>query len=522
MHEEQHQRVAGLHKKAFDLKLAINIDGDSTEDYTSPDFESEAYYEYPLTLDYVIDLAFQNGTDGDMVEYPVIVDTGSSNLAIAVSACTSCDTGATTLDLGWYDPELCIDVTYGSGSWDGMMTALTNVGFVNGPSSLVDAVYMGGITSADSFFEGDFNGILGLAYSALSESYSTCTTSSSSSSGGGRSSGGGGSSSSSQHQSGGGHTTQRSPQRSRQQPMTHRTQSAPHMDSVIAKDSASTSLSSTPLLDSFYADGLVSNQVFSILFCGDDAMMSIGGYDESQVNGSVTFVDTQKTYNMVYGYYLVDVLSVSMAGTTVSDDTSTLDQIGGVLVDSGTTLIYLPSSVTSGIETLVMEEVPAVSKQYFEWATCVTEDVVAKFPTLTIALDGYDLELTGKEYTLWYGGCYYWGMSSSSIPIIGNVALQDKMVVFDKDNNQLGFADGDCSALGGETYGDDTSGLEDEAQSMKNVILAATTFLSEGSRAFVAPLMLAAVAVGIVVSRFRTREGGPYRSLESDDIDCEI
>jgi len=113
-------------------------------------------------------------------------------------------------------------------------------------------------------------------------------------------------------------------------------------------------------------------------------------------------------------------------------------------------------------------------------------------------------------------------MSSSSIPIIGNVALQDKMVVFDKDNNQLGFADGDCSALGGETYGDDTSGLEDEAQSMKNVILAATTFLSEGSRAFVAPLMLAAVAVGIVVSRFRTREGGPYRSLESDDIDCEI
>jgi len=121
-------------------------------------------------------------------------------------------------------------------------------------------------------------------------------------------------------------------------------------------------------------------------------MMSIGGYDESQVSGSVTFVDTQKTYNMVYGYYLVDVLSISMAGTTVSDDTSILDQIGGVLVDSGTTLIYLPSSVTSGIETLVMEEVPAVNKQYFEWATCVTEDVVAKFPTLTIALDGYDLE----------------------------------------------------------------------------------------------------------------------------------
>lgn len=307
--------------------------------------------------------------------------------------------------------------------------------------------------------------------------------------------------------------------------MTHQSQShAPRRESFGSVNAVSESLSATPLLDSFYSDGLVSNQVFSILFCGNDAMMSIGGYDESQVNGSVTFVDTQKTYNVVYGYYLVDVLSISMSGVTVSSDTSILDQIGGVLVDSGTTLIYLPSSVTSEIETLVAKEVPSINSHYFEWADCVTEDIVEKFPTLTIALDGYDLELTGKEYTLWYGGCYYWGMSSSSIPIIGNVALQDKMVVFDKDSNKIGFADGDCSSLGGETYGDDTSGLEEDSQAMKNVILAADALFSQGRNALVAPLMLAAVIVGVIVSRVRaSRSAALFNSIpESDETTVAI
>merc|ERR1712227_303198 len=45
-----------------------------------------------------------------------------------------------------------------------------------------------------------------------------------------------------------------------------------------------------------------------------------------------------------------------------------------------------------------------------------------------------------------------WGISSSSIPIIGNVALQGKLVVFDKEANQLGFADGDCSSYGGTSF----------------------------------------------------------------------
>ena len=106
-----------------------------------------------------MDVYFQNGTAGSMMEYPVIVDTGSSNLAVAVEGCTNCESGSTGLELGWYGEnddsgELCIDVTYGSGSWDGMMTDKVKVGFVDGSVELVDEVYLAGITSQDGFFCG--------------------------------------------------------------------------------------------------------------------------------------------------------------------------------------------------------------------------------------------------------------------------------------------------------------------------------------------------------------------------------
>ena len=121
-------------------------------------------------------------------EYPVIVDTGSSNLALAVSSCSGCGTGSTTLDVTLQSEE-CIEVTYGSGAWSGYETATMSIGFLQGSgTNLTDETTMAGITYSDDFFEGSgYNGILGLAYSDLMEGYSSseCSSSSSSSGGGG-------------------------------------------------------------------------------------------------------------------------------------------------------------------------------------------------------------------------------------------------------------------------------------------------------------------------------------------------
>ena len=143
----------------------------------------------------------------------------------------------------------------------------------------------------------------------------------------------------------------------------------------------------------------------------------------------------QKTYGLFWGYYLVYLESVSVDGTVISSDTSaeTLNALGGVLVDSGTTLLYLPTTVVEELEGHVAETVDLI-QGFFAWGACVSEDVLAAFPRVTLSLSGgYDLELTPRDYTLHYGNCYYWGVAASSVGIIGNVALQNKMVVFDRD-----------------------------------------------------------------------------------------
>ena len=115
------------HAKAHAPAAAQQFMSADTASSTMPDHTSTAFWGYPMTLDYVVDVAF--ATDFKTYkEYPVIVDTGSSNLAMAVSSCTNCGDGATDLDVTLDESE-CIEVTYGSGAWSGYETAELSVGF---------------------------------------------------------------------------------------------------------------------------------------------------------------------------------------------------------------------------------------------------------------------------------------------------------------------------------------------------------------------------------------------------------
>jgi hypothetical protein len=65
----------------------------------------DSYFAYPMTLDWIVDMYFED--DDDATAYPVILDSGSSNLAVAVSSCTNCEDASTTLDPTLVsDPEM--------------------------------------------------------------------------------------------------------------------------------------------------------------------------------------------------------------------------------------------------------------------------------------------------------------------------------------------------------------------------------------------------------------------------------
>jgi hypothetical protein len=53
---------------------------------------------------------------------------------------------------------------------------------------------------------------------------------------------------------------------------------------------------------------------------------------------------------------------------------------------------------------------------------------------------------------------------SSDVGIIGNIALQNKMIVFDRDNNKVGFAKTDCGPGQATTKSSSTSSASKKAE----------------------------------------------------------
>lgn len=343
-----------------------------------PNHESTAFWDYPMTLDYVVDLAIN--VSMSWRHYGVIVDTGSSNLALALAAC-SCGAGSDDLEIETVDE--CIEVIYGSGAWAGRKTVSVDVGFVEGTGEAltVSTPFAGILVQEDFFTGGGYQGILGLGYPALAQGYSSCLH-------------------------------------------------------VLGETDAA-----TPLLDVMNALGRLNSNVFALTFCNRTATFTIGGVEAD--GPEVSFVDVQMTYGQFYGYYLVYLESVYVDGSALAVEAAQLNAIGGVLVDSGTTLIYLPEAATTAIETAVSDAATTeLSTTFFDMDDCI--DNLAGLPDIALGLDGYSIVLDPSEYTLFYGGCYYWGIGSSDVGIIGNIALQNKMVVFDRDSNQVGFANVDC------------------------------------------------------------------------------
>jgi hypothetical protein len=375
-------------------KLALELAASESTDYS----DIKAWYAYPLTLDWIVDVYF---SADDATATKMILDSGSSNLAVAIESCTNCGKASTDLALTLETPEQCIEVTYGSGAWFGYEIASTYVGL----TSIVSTdVTLAGITDNEDFFEGgaSYSGILGMAYEGIANGYSSSTCDDSNS---------------------------------------------------RAKSSSDDEVSATPLMYALDEAGAIDSNMFAVAMCGDDAQVSIGGVDDSFYKGDISYAETQKTFGEYYGYYLVYMSGLSVDGSSVDLEGSDINQYGGLVVDTGTTLNYLPSSVVKSIEEQVEGTVSSVSSSFFEWESCISKDEMDDFPDVVYTFaksdeEGaatFDVTLKPEHYLMDYSDCYYWGFESSTLGIFGNIAMRNKMLVFDITMNQVGFAEGVCS-----------------------------------------------------------------------------
>ncbi|KAL9105890.1 MAG: hypothetical protein Q9227_009001 [Pyrenula ochraceoflavens] len=179
-------------------------------------------------------------------------------------------------------------------------------------------------------------------------------------------------------------------------------------------------------------EGLLQSQVFTAnLFKGKAGTYDFGFIDDSKHTGSITYTPISSAQ----GFW--EFSGTGYAVGTGSFKSSSIDAI----MDTGTTLIYLPSNIVSAYYSQVSGA--AYSSTYGGYTfRCSTT-----LPNLTLGIGSYHAVVPGSyinyaPVTQGSSTCFGGVQSNSGIgiSIYGDVFLKSQFVVFDKAGNRVGVA----------------------------------------------------------------------------------
>jgi Eukaryotic aspartyl protease len=194
-------------------------------------------------------------------------------------------------------------------------------------------------------------------------------------------------------------------------------------------------------------DKLISSNAYSLWLNDLDAntgSILFGGVDTDQFEGTLATLPIQQEGGE-YAEFLIALTAVSIAGTSI-----VTNQNIAVLLDSGTSLTYLPNAITQSIYD-------SVGAQYDNQAGTAyvpcslaqntsTIDYTFTSPTIKITMAELVLDLTdanGQPVTFSNGqqACIFGiAPAGSSTSILGDTFLRSAYVVYDLSNNQISLA----------------------------------------------------------------------------------
>ncbi|KAK9912904.1 hypothetical protein M0R45_036737 [Rubus argutus] len=198
----------------------------------------------------------------------------------------------------------------------------------------------------------------------------------------------------------------------------------------------------------------IAPKVFSHCLKGDDTgggILVLGEIVEPNIVYS-PLVQNQPHYNL-------NLESISVSGQTLPIDQSVFATSSntGTIVDSGTTLSYLAADAydpfVNAITNAVSQSATPVSSQG-EQCYMVTSSITGIFPQVSLNFAGNaSMILRPEDYLLQQNsasGAQLWciGIQKSDgqdITILGDLILKDKIFVYDLANQQIGWAQYDCS-----------------------------------------------------------------------------
>ncbi|KAH7129058.1 putative aspartic protease [Dactylonectria macrodidyma] len=198
-------------------------------------------------------------------------------------------------------------------------------------------------------------------------------------------------------------------------------------------------------LDNLYSQGSISTEVLGVYFkpeSGSDTddtngELTLGGTDSSKYSGSLTYFSTL-TSGSASAYWGISIASFTYGTTTLASSATGI-------VDTGTTLIYIPTSAYNKFLTAAGGKTDS-STGLAVFTTKPTSNFGIKFGSTTYTLTPAQYLVPTAQYS-YYGlsssKYYAWindGGSSGVNTIIGQKFLENYYSVYDTTNARIGFA----------------------------------------------------------------------------------
>ncbi|KAM0338866.1 hypothetical protein ACHAPU_011148 [Fusarium lateritium] len=198
-------------------------------------------------------------------------------------------------------------------------------------------------------------------------------------------------------------------------------------------------------MDNLYKQGSISSEVLGVSFrpeSGSDSddtngELTLGGTDSSKYSGSITYFPTL-TSGSAAAYWGISIASFTYGSTTLASSSTGI-------VDTGTTLIYIPTSAYNKFLSAAGGKTDS-STGLAVFTTKPTANFGIKFGSTTYTLTPAQYLVPTAQYSnfgLTSGKYYSWvsdGGSSGVNTIIGQKFLETYYSVYDTTNSRIGFA----------------------------------------------------------------------------------
>jgi hypothetical protein len=169
-----------------------------------------------------------------------------------------------------------------------------------------------------------------------------------------------------------------------------------------------------------------------------------GGVDTDQYHGTLSTLPIQKV-NGGYSEFLITLTSVSLGSTTIASN-----QAIAVLLDSGSSLTYLPNTITAAIYEQVNAQYDSTEGTAFVPCSLAKNTTTLDFtftsPTISVPMDELVLSITtsnGQQPTFSDGtaACLF-GIAPAGTfnPVLGDTFIRSAYLVYDLSNNQISIA----------------------------------------------------------------------------------